>query len=152
MKKSYLLVLLSIVLFIVGCQSAETPPAATPPAATTPPPAATPPAATPPAATPPPAPDVDIPDVPEVATAGDIVIKDQTVEPTELTVAAGTEVSISVEGKTPHTILIDKGIRTIANLGVLADGDSITYIFEETGDYKVRSLRAGNVRVVVTVE
>lgn len=142
MKSSYLLVLLSIVLFIAGC--AETP--TTPTETTTP-------TLTPPAT--PTTPEPTTPDLPEdieVTTTGDIMIKDRVIEPTELTVKAGTEVTISIEGPTPHIIIVQSSTQILENFGTKKDGDIVTYTFEEPGEYLVRSMKVGSVRATVIVE
>jgi len=139
MKIKYL-ILLAAILFIVGCAQK---PAVTPTETTTPTPTPTPVETTP---TPTPIPVETLP------LASSVMIKDRTVTPTELTVKAGAEVSISVEGATLHTIIVDKGTKTVANLGPLSNGKTASYIFTEAGAYTIRSLKIGTVKVAVTVE
>ncbi|HLD06412.1 MAG TPA: hypothetical protein VJC16_02670 [Candidatus Nanoarchaeia archaeon] len=83
-----------------------------------------------------------------------IAIQDRTVSPAELSVAAGTEVAISVSGPTTHIIVItdDVAYTTVANLGPVSDGNAVTYTFAAPGKYTVKSLKVGNVRTTVTVQ
>src|SRR3989338_6858024 len=107
MKIKYL-ILLAAILFIIGCaQKPAVTPTPTTPTEPTVPTEST--------------PTEPVPTVP-IAAAGSVMIKDRTVTPTELTVKAGAEVSISVEGATLHTIIVDKGTKTVANLGPLSNG------------------------------
>ena len=82
-----------------------------------------------------------------------ITIQDLIITPTELTVAAGTEVAVTVNGATAHIITVndDATYKTVANLGTLANGKSAIYVFDTPGVYTVKSLKAGTVRATVTV-
>ena len=137
MKIRYL-ILLAAILFVIGCQQPATTPTPTEPTPTEP------------------TPTEPVPTEPLVVT-GDVMINDRVVTPEELTVSAGTEVSISVEGKSAHILQVVKPAiggsgPQLENLGTLKDGDVVTYVFEETGDYTIKSLKVGSVRVAVTVE
>lgn len=136
MKIRYI-VLLLVILFIVGCAQQITPTTPTTPATPTP---TTP---TPPVPT--------TPTTPSVETK-DVMIKDRVVTPTELTIKVGTEILISVEGTTPHLIVVDKETSTVANLGTVTAGKTASYKFETAGKYTIRSLKVASVRVAVTVE
>jgi len=141
MKIKYL-ILLAAILFIVGCAQKQVTPTETTtptPVETTPSPVETTPTPTP----------VPVETLPMLSS---VVIKDRIATPTELTIKAGAEVTISVEGATLHTIIVDKGTKTVANLGPLSNGKTASYIFTEAGSYTIRSLKIGTVKVAVTVE
>jgi plastocyanin len=88
-------------------------------------------------------------------TEAEVIVKDESFQPNELTVAEGTTVTWVNEDETGHTVTNGEGGAPAAEAlfdEPLSTGQAVTYTFEDPGTYQVTCKVHRDMQMTVTVE
>ena len=98
--------------------------------------------------------DVPAPKIVNGAPSDEFVIltEKKLMEPTELTVKPGTTVVWENRNSNPHVLAVENEGKRLELSDRISPGDKFEYTFNDSGEFLVRDLFSGGMRIIITVE